>query len=219
MNEIEKTSDNNILKKYEDLTPINLVDTMERYYHTFLPKQNTDSFNILTTYKSKNNVKFRLLDFEYQKKLSPLLLPKIKNIQTMKIYGDYFFLSDTSGSVYMYSVSRQAEIKVMTPPGKIDYFATSIDVSPNPEFVIAGYSNGYLILWDTKKPSVVHTIKDLHKAKIIFGQFSQILEKKKFEIISSDMSGKLVKSFFTNSLFKNRSKKKLYMRIMSQHMQ
>ena len=53
MNEIEKSSDNNILKKYEDLTPINLVDTMERYYHTFLPKQNTDSFNILTTYKSK----------------------------------------------------------------------------------------------------------------------------------------------------------------------
>ena len=209
MNEIEKSSDNNILKKYEDLTPINLVDTMERYYHTFLPKQNTDSFNILTTYKSKNNVKFRLLDFEYQKKLSPLLLPKIKNIQTMKIYGDYFFLSDTSGSVYMYSVSRQAEIKVMTPPGKIDYFATSIDVSPNAEFVIAGYSNGFLILWDTKKPSIIHTIKELHKAKIIFGQFSQILEKKKFEIISSDMSGKLVKSFFTNSLFKKSVQEKV----------
>ena len=209
MNEIEKSSDNNILKKYEDLTPINLVDTMERYYHTFLPKQNTDSFNILTTYKSKNNVKFRLLDFEYQKKLSPLLLPKIKNIQTMKIYGDYFFLSDTSGSVYMYSVSRQAEIKVMTPPGKIDYFATSIDVSPNAEFVIVGYSNGFLILWDTKKPSIIHTIKELHKAKIIFGQFSQILEKKKFEIISSDMSGKLVKSFFTNSLFKKSVQEKV----------
>ena len=202
MTENEKTSENNILKKYEDLTPINLVDTVERYYHTFLPKQNRESLNILTTYKSTTNVKFQLLDFEFKKKISPILLPKIKHIQTMKIYGDYFFLTDNSSSVYMYSVSRESEIKVMTPPGKVDYFATSVDVSPNAEFVIAGYSNGYLILWETKKPSIIYTIKDLHKTKIIFGQFSQIIEKKKFEIISSDMNGKLLKSVFTNSLFK-----------------
>ena len=202
MTENEKTSESNILKKYEDLTPINLVDTVERYYHTFLPKQNRESLNILTTYKSTTNVKFQLLDFEFKKKISPILLPKIKHIQTMKIYGDYFFLTDNSSSVYMYSVSRESEIKVMTPPGKVDYFATSVDVSPNAEFVIAGYSNGYLILWETKKPSIIYTIKDLHKTKIIFGQFSQIIEKKKFEIISSDMNGKLLKSVFTNSLFK-----------------
>ena len=179
MTENEKTSESNILKKYEDLTPINLVDTVERYYHTFLPKQNRESLNILTTYKSTTNVKFQLLDFEFKKKISPILLPKIKHIQTMKIYGDYFFLTDNSSSVYMYSVSRESEIKVMTPPGKVDYFATSVDVSPNAEFVIAGYSNGYLILWETKKPSIIYTIKDLHKTKIIFGQFSQIIEKKK----------------------------------------
>ena len=162
MNEIKENSDNNILKQYEDLSPINLVDTVERYYHTFLPNQNKESLNILSSYKSKNNVKFQLLDFEFKKKLSPLLKPRIKTIQTMKIYGDYFFLSDTSGSVFMYSVSRESEIKVMTPPGKIDYFATSIDVSPNAEFVIAGYSNGYLIFWDTKKPSIIHTIKEFN---------------------------------------------------------
>ena len=163
MSEAENDSNTNILKQYEDLTPINLVDTVERYYHTFLPNQSKESLNILSSYKSKNNVKFQLLDFEFKKTLSPLLKPKIKNIQTMKIYGDYFFLSDTSGSVFMYSVSREQEIKVMTPPGKLDYYVTSIDVSPNAEFVIAGYSNGYLILWETKKPSIIYTIKKLSK--------------------------------------------------------
>ena len=201
MNEIVNSS-NNILKQYEDLSPINLVDTVERYYHTFLPNQNKDSLNILSSYKAKNNVKFKLLDFEHKKKLSPLLQQKIKKIQTMKIFGDYLFLSDTSGSIFMYSVSREAEIKIMTPPGKIDYYATSIDASPNAECVIGGYSNGYLILWDTKKPSIIHTIKDLHNSKIILGQFYQITEKKKFEVISSDMSGKLLKFVYTNSLFK-----------------
>ena len=35
--EVKKESNENILKQYEDLSPINLVDTVERYYHTFLP--------------------------------------------------------------------------------------------------------------------------------------------------------------------------------------
>ena len=201
MNEIVNSS-NNILKQYEDLSPINLVDTVERYYHTFLPNQNKESLNILSSYKTKNNVKFKLLDFEHKKKLTPLLQPKIKNIQAMKIFGDYLFLSDTSGSIFMYSVSKETEIKVMTPPGKFNYYATSIDVSPNAEYVIGGYSNGYLILWETKKPSILHTIKDLHTSKIVLGQFSHIAEKKKFEIISSDMSGKLIKFVYTSSLFK-----------------
>ena len=78
MNEIVNSS-NNILKQYEDLSPINLVDTVERYYHTFLPNQNKESLNILSSYKTKNNVKFKLLDFEHKKKLTPLLQPKIKN--------------------------------------------------------------------------------------------------------------------------------------------
>jgi hypothetical protein len=68
MNEIENPQKTNILKQYEDLSPINLVDTVERYYHTFLPNQDKESLNILSSYKTKNNVKFQLLDFEHKKK-------------------------------------------------------------------------------------------------------------------------------------------------------
>ena len=192
----------NILKQYEDLSPINLVDTVERYYHTFLPNQNKENLNILSSYKSKTNVKFQLIDFSFKTELSKKLEPKIKTIQTMKIYGDYLFVSDKSGSVFMYSVSKETEMKVLTPPGKIDYYATSVDISPTAEFIIVGYSNGWIILWDTKKPSIIYTIKDLHNTKIFLVQFSQIIEKKKFEIISSDVSGKLLKIVLTISLFK-----------------
>ena len=192
----------NILKQYEDLSPINLVDTVERYYHTFLPNQNKENLNILSSYKSKTNVKFKLIDFSFKKELSKKLEQKIKTIQTMKIYGDYLFIADKSGSVYMYSVSKETEIKVLTPPGNIDYYATSVDISPTAEFLIVGYSNGYIILWDTKKPSIVYTIKDMHNTRIFLVQFSQIIEKKKFEIISSDVSGKLLKLVLTLSLFK-----------------
>ena len=57
----EKSKEKNILKQYEDLNPIDFVDTLERYYHTFLPSFDKDSLRILSSYKSKRNIKFQLL--------------------------------------------------------------------------------------------------------------------------------------------------------------
>ena len=54
------TKKDNLLKQYEDLSPLDLVDTIERYYHTFLPSSDKDSLHILSSYKSKTNVKFQL---------------------------------------------------------------------------------------------------------------------------------------------------------------
>ena len=67
-NKKEETKNENILKQYEDLSPIDLVDTFERYYHTFLPSFDKDSLRILSSYKSKTNVKFQLLFFDSKKK-------------------------------------------------------------------------------------------------------------------------------------------------------
>ena len=118
--EKENSSNENILKQYEDLSPINLVDTVERYYHTFLPNQNKENLNILSSYKSKTNVKFQLIDFTCKTELSKKLEPKLKNIQTIKIYGDFLFVADKTGSVFMYSISKEAELKVLAPLGLVD---------------------------------------------------------------------------------------------------
>ena len=201
-NTISNPKSENILKQYEDLTPINLVDTIERYYHTLLPNQNKENLNILSSYKSKANVKFKLVDFALKKTLTQKLESKIKDIQNMKIYGDNLFVTDKSGSIYMYSIEKEQELRVLTPPGKIDYYASAVDVSPSGEFIIGGYSNGTIILWDTKKSSIIYSNKEFHNSKIVLIQFSQIIEKKTFEIISSDMSGKLLKLVLSISFFK-----------------
>lgn len=202
ISESKSATNENILKQYEDLTPINLVDTIERYYHTLLQNQNKENLNILSSYKSKANVKFKLVDFALKNTLTQKLESKIKDIQNMKIYGDNLFVTDKSGSIYMYSIEKEQELRVLTPPGKIDYYASAVDVSPTGEFIIAGYSNGNIILWDTKKTSIIYSNKELHNTKIALIQFSQIIEKKTFEIISSDMSGKLLKLVLSISFFK-----------------
>ena len=86
--ENKDTSKNeNILKQYEDLSPLDLVDTIERYYHTFLPSSDKDSLHILSSYKSKTNVKFQLIDFSLKKELTKKLELKFPTLQTLKIYG------------------------------------------------------------------------------------------------------------------------------------
>ena len=198
--EEKKISDENVLNQFEDLTPINLVDFVEKYYHTFLKNQNKENLNILSSYKSKNSLKFQLIDFSLKNRLTKILQPKISTIQTLKIYGDHLLLADQSGSVYMYSISKEAELQILTPPENINYYATSIDNSPNLEFVVIGYSNGNIILWDTKNLSIIYTIKDLYSSKILFIKFTKI-EKNCFEIISSDITGKVLKILITIGFF------------------
>ena len=65
------------MNQFENLTPINLVDSVEKYYHTFLKNQNKEYLNILSSYKSKSSLKFKLIDFSLKDRLTKILQPKI----------------------------------------------------------------------------------------------------------------------------------------------
>ena len=107
----EDSKKENILKQYEDLSPIDLVDTLERYYHTFLPSSDKDSLHILSSYKSKTNVKFQLLFFDQKKNMTYTLKSKICNITCIKIKDDNLLAGDKEGNVILYSIEKGIEIK------------------------------------------------------------------------------------------------------------
>ena len=201
-NKKEETKNENILKQYEDLSPIDLVDTFERYYHTFLPSFDKDSLRILSSYKSKTNVKFQLLFFDSKKNLSFTLKPKIRNITCLKIREHNILVGDKDGSVILYSMEKGVEVKTYLPQEKnLDYYPTAIDCVPNLEFIVIGYSNGYISLWDGNKAQIIYTIK-VQKTKIFIVQFSYLSEKKYFEFLSTDESGQLLKISLTLKFFK-----------------
>ena len=165
----------NILKQYEDLNPIDLVDTFERYYHTFLPSSDKDSLHILSSYKSKSNVKFQLLFFETKQNLTYTLKSKIRNITCLKIKEDNLIAGDKDGNVTQYSIEKGIEIKSFLPQEKvIDFYPTAIDITPNFDFIVVGYSNGFISLFDGHKATLLYTIKNLQKSKILI---VQLLEK------------------------------------------
>ena len=193
----------NILKQYEDLNPIDLVDTFERYYHTFLPSSDKDSLHILSSYKSKSNVKFQLLFFETKQNLTYTLKSKIRNITCLKIKEDNLIAGDKDGNVTQYSIEKGIEIKSFLPQEKVvDFYPTAIDITPNFDFIVVGYSNGFISLFDGHKATLLYTIKNLQKSKILIVQFSSISEKKYFEFLSTDEKGQLLKINLTLKLLK-----------------
>ena len=120
---------------------------MERYYHTFLPSSDKDFLNILSSYKSKSNVKFQLLSFDLKKNLSANLKSKIRNITCVKIKDDNLLAGDKSGKVTLYSIETGVESRVYEPQEKnSNFYPTSIDITPNLEYIVIGYSNGYISL-------------------------------------------------------------------------
>ena len=202
--ENKDTSKNeNILKQYEDLSPLDLVDTIERYYHTFLPSSDKDSLHILSSYKSKTNVKFQLFSFDFKKNLSYNIKSKIRNITCIKIKDNHFLAGDKDGSVTLYSIENGIEMRKYIPQEKnIDFYPTSIDITPNLEFIVIGYSNGYISLWDGIKPQLIYTMKNIQKSKILVIQFCSISERKIFEFLSTDANGQLLKLTLTIKFIK-----------------
>ena len=199
----ETSKKENILKQYEDLSPIDLVDTIERYYHTFFPSSDKDSFHILSSYKSKTNVKFQLFSFDFKKNLSYTIKSKIRNITCLKIKDDNLLAGDKDGNVTLYSIEKGIEVRKYIPQEKnIDFYPTSIDITPNLEFIVIGYSNGYISLWDGLKPQLIYTIKNIQKSKILVVQFCSITERKIFEFLSTDSNGQLLKITLTLKFLK-----------------
>ena len=202
-NKKDDSEKKNILKQYEDLSPIDLVDTMERYYHTFLPSSDKDFLNILSSYKSKSNVKFQLLSFDLKKNLSANLKSKIRNITCVKIKDDNLLAGDKSGKVTLYSIETGVESRVYEPQEKnSNFYPTSIDITPNLEYIVIGYSNGYISLWDGQKIQIIYTIKNIQKTKILVVQLCSISERKIFEFLSTDESGQLLKITLTLKFLK-----------------
>ena len=204
LDEKNKKKEEHILKQYEDLSPLDLVDTIERYYHTFLPSSDKDDLHILSSYKSKTNVKFQLFCFDFKKNLSYNIKSKIRTITCLRIKDDYFLAGYNSGTVTLYSIEKGIEVKSFNPPDKtFNYYPTSIDITPNLEFIVIGYSNGYISLWDGLKTQLVHTIKNVQKTKILVVQLCAISERKVFEFLSTDESGQLLKIILTLKFLKN----------------
>ena len=80
---------------------------------------------------------------------------------------------------------------------------TSIDISPNGEYLLAGYGTGKIILWDIIKGSILNSAIDLHTSSISSVRLNALpiggrqIESKEIGAVSVDANGIVNKLTFT----------------------
>ena len=200
--ELEQKKVETIFSGCAGLIPLKFVDTIERLYHTLFNKTKYGSLNTLSSYKESHIRKIDLIEFELKSQNSSKLLRKMNDINCIKIAGDKLYTGDKSGIVYMYQIDKGLELEGFGVPG-FNSPVSTIDNKGN-EYLLIGYENGTINLFDVKKNFLIKSINDIHKTKILALKFVSI-EKNSFQVISSDEEGQVMFINSSNSMLSKKT--------------
>ena len=205
----EKTKED--ILKYTDLTPIKLIECIEHKYNLFLPSSiNEDKINQLLKNKISSNTQFKLLEFKKKEKISEKFFTQKINSLTIQT-NNYLFIGENDGITRMISIEKEEEIKsfVTNEIKRKNISVSAIDVVTQMTYIIIGYENGYISIFDIELNKLRLLINNILKSKILAIQFLFIDPKKQYEFISTDLEGNVYKIDITIGFFKNSVEKEL----------
>ena len=191
----------NLLINYSNLSPLNLVNTIETMYPSIIHSSKFDSLNTLSSYKSSHNIKFDLLDFELKKNISKKLKIKIGEITCTHVSNQDFFIGDKKGTVKMYTIINGNEIKSFLISQ--NYSPVSVLENIDNEYILVGHNDGSINLYDIKKGNLLNSLKDVHSSKILSLKYSSN-DKNNIKIISSDEDGQVFLLIYNLSKLKKK---------------
>lgn len=201
----------NIFLPPPGLHPVNFVDFIEHNYSYFFTQTSPDDYYQLSSYKTKNNIKFTPLQFSPKANLSKIIFDNI-DISSIAIHDDFLFTGDANGLIHIYSCESESEVKTLKYKDLNEKFdknnraVSSLDISQDGLFLIAGYSNGFITLWSIQSQKLITIITDKHASRIVALKFIFATEKK-FVLISSDQNGQVQKLIIEKGIFGYKSAK------------
>ena len=206
INEEEKDKIDKILK---DSSPLKFVDTIEHIYQSLINKSSEKkNFRILSSYKQNHQMKCDLIDFEIKTNNSSKITKKIKEINCIKIIKENIYIGVKDGKVYMYEIESGLEKETFG----IENFNIPVSVINNKEniYLIIGYENGAINIFDMKNTSLIKSIIDIHKTKILSLEYI-LIEKNNIQLLSSDEECQVINiSSYTSFLIKKNIGNLLY---------
>jgi hypothetical protein len=197
-----------ILTKKEDenlpyKNPIEFINYMETTHIKKLLEGNENVFQ-LKNYKQHAKVKFIVLDFIKKTTLSSRFFKSGNPLITaIAAIDDVVVAGNNLGIIKMYSCEKELEFKSYALKEIENFDKRSVvcmDITPDGDYLIAGYSNGFLALWDLHTTKCKKLVTGVHKNCIVACKFIKN-DKKKFEILSSDIDGNVFKITIKEGLF------------------
>jgi WD40 repeat protein len=121
----------------------------------------------------------------------------MKDINCFKIADKYLFTGENDGSAHMYLIEKGEERRNFNVP----QFNSPVSVieNNNADYLLVGYYDGTINLFDINKGNLMHSIKEIHKTKIIALKFANV-EKNSFTFISTDEEGQVMDITYSSKL-------------------
>lgn len=170
------------------------VNYMETIFAKSSIESNQNVF-ILKNYKHHSKLKFTVLDFVKKTILSGRFQKSGNIITSIAAYNNSIFTGNNIGTIKTYSSDQQLEFNTLTSKD-IDMCekrsVVCIEVSPDGELLLAGYSNGYVAVWELSTLKIRKLIKDVHKSSIVACKFIRN-DSKRSDFITSDIDGNVFK--------------------------
>ena len=201
----------NLFLPPKNIPPIRYVDFIERNYPYFFTNLSEDSSFLLSSYKSKHDIKCKLLSFIDAPVLNKLLFSENEEnpITCTLMFLNYLITGNAIGIVRVYSCKNEKLIKTFNLPDNEQTYLTqqisreisAIDISSDGSYLVSGYSNGCVALWFVDACTLVHFIKDVHAFGVVAIKILSAFPKKKWTVLSSDKDGNVVKITIEKKLF------------------
>ena len=181
---------------------IEFINYMETFYIESTMKKNKTIFK-LSNFSENMKKKPTILQFPNKHTLTEKIFRESTPIYSITAKNDLIFTGDSMGKIKMFSCEKECEIKSFFNKEIENTKVLCMDISDDKTTLLAGYSNGYIILWDIKFGKIQKTLKKEHKNGILCTKFLTT-DISVTEIISSDLNGEVNKIILTqNFLYLN----------------
>ena len=159
--EIEILSAKDIPKKYLS-NPINFVDYLEYEQPNERMKKIKSEF-IIKKYEEKNHIKFEILNINIDEELNKVIFQENEILTSIYYYEDTLITGNILGQTKIFSISDRKLLKEFASPIKSEksFQITTIDIVNDNRHIFIGFSNGNLVMFDTKSKKVKLLINDI----------------------------------------------------------
>ena len=204
LHEILNNKENENSKKNKFKNSIEFINYMETEYIQSKLEKNEKVFQLSNYKKQKNKKKLEPLHFSQKTTLSSRFFKDGNVITSIAAKGDIIFTGNNIGKIKMYSNKKNSEYKILINDEIInseDKRVLCMDISEDLNYLISGYSNGYIALWNIEKENCIKLLKDEHQRKSILAIKFLQCENGIYEFLSSDINGYVNRITISESYF------------------
>ena len=179
-------------KIIECKNPIDFINYMETEYIKSKIEKNDKTFQLQIYNKQTTQKKLEVIQFLPKTTLSSRFFKDGNVITSITSKEDIIFTGNNIGKIKMYSCEKGFEYKSLINSeiqNSNDKKVICMDVSDKLSFLISGYSNGFISLWDLSNGKCKKLLKEEHNGKCILAIKFLHVENGIWEFLSSDING------------------------------